>query len=166
MLLVNSLLLNIYQMLQINISCVILFAKDEYISGEKDDGINMAHKISEQEIDFQNTIAINIKRLMFEKDLTQQELADKLGVTRSAVSAWCTGIRMPKAEMIDKLCDVLGTDRSGLVERYNYRKKEEQKQPDNTSFTMEDIRIAQQIARLDAYRKALIKHIIETEPEQ
>lgn len=140
--------------------------KDEHSNGEKDDGINMAYKINQQEIDFQNTIAINIKRLMFENDLSQKELADKLGVTQAAVSAWCNGIRTPKGEMIDKLCEVLRTDRAGLVERYNYRKKEEQKQPDNTSFTMEDIRIAQQIARLDAYRKALIKHIIETDPEQ
>ena len=127
----------------------------------------MAYKVSEQEIDFQNTIAINIKRLMFERDMTQQELADKLGVTRSAVSAWCTGIRMPKAEMIDKLCEVLQTNRAGLVERYDYRKPKIVVDPKQSeTFTMEDIRIAQQIARLDAYRKALIKHIIETEPEQ
>ena len=128
----------------------------------------MAHKISQQEVDFQNTIAMNIKRLMFERDLSQKELADKLGVTQAAVSAWCTGIRMPKAEMIDKLCEVLKTDRAGLVERYSYRTPKievEMKQPTG-SFTMEDILLAQQIARLDAYRKALVKHIIETDIEQ
>lgn len=128
----------------------------------------MAHKINQEEIDFQNTIAINIKRLMFERDLNQQELADKLGVTRAAVSAWCNGIRMPKAEMIDKLCEVLKTERSGLVERYNYRhiETDEKQKPISGTFTMEDILLAQKIARLDTYRKELIKHIIETEPEQ
>lgn len=126
----------------------------------------MAHKINQQEIDFQNTIAINIKRLMFERDLSQKELADKLGVTQAAVSAWCNGIRMPKAEMLDKLCEVLQTDRSGLVERYNYRQtKEEEPQQVSGSFTMEDILLAQQIASLDPYRKMLIKHIIEMKPE-
>lgn len=126
----------------------------------------MAHKINQQEIDFQNTIAINIKRLMFERDLSQKELADKLGVTQAAVSAWCNGIRMPKAEMLDKLCEVLQTDRSGLVERYNYRQtKEEEPQQVSGSFTMDDILMAKQIARLDPYRKMLIKHIIEMKPE-
>lgn len=127
----------------------------------------MAYKLNQQEIDFQNTIAINIKRLMFERDLSQKELADKLGVTQAAVSSWCNGIRMPKAEMIDKLCEVLQTDRAGLVERYNYRQpKIEVDQKQAGTFTMEDIMLAQRIARLDAYRKALIEHIIETDIEQ
>lgn len=127
----------------------------------------MAYKLNQQEIDFQNTIAINIKRLMFERDLSQKELADRLGVTQAAVSSWCNGIRMPKAEMIDKLCEVLQTDRAGLVERYNYRQpKIEVDQKQAGTFTMEDIMLAQRIARLDAYRKALIEHIIDTEIEQ
>lgn len=127
----------------------------------------MAYKLNQQEIDFQNTIAINIKRLMFERDLSQKELADKLGITQAAVSSWCNGIRMPKAEMIDKLCEVLQTDRAGLVERYNYRQpKIEVDQKQTGTFTMEDIMLAQRIARLDAYRKALIEHIIDTEIEQ
>lgn len=127
----------------------------------------MAYKLNQQEIDFQNTIAINIKRLMFERDLSQKELADRLGVTQAAVSSWCNGIRMPKAEMIDKLCEVLQTDRAGLVERYNYRQpKIEVDQKQAGTFTMEDIMLAQRIARLDAYRKALIEHIIDTDIEQ
>lgn len=126
----------------------------------------MANKISQQEIDFQNTIAVNIKRLMFERDLSQKELADKLGVTQAAVSAWCNGIRTPKGEMIDKLCEVLHTNRSGLVERYDYRKKEEPEKYDGMSFTISDIVLAKKISELDSYRKALIMHIIETNPEQ
>lgn len=128
----------------------------------------MASKIVDTDSDLRITFASNLKRLMFQNDLTQKQIADKLEVTTAAVSAWCNGLKMPRPETIDKLCKILKTDRSGLMERYNYRHIEvnEKQKPSTGSFTMEDILLAQKIARLDKYRRNLIAHIIETEPEQ
>ena len=42
-----------------------------------------------------------------EKNMTQQELADKLGVTDRAVSHWENGRRLPDYSIIEKLCDEL-----------------------------------------------------------
>lgn len=128
----------------------------------------MAYKITLEEENLRKTIASNLKRLMYERDMSQTELAEKLGVTQAAVSAWCSGIRMPKAEMIDMICNIMQINRSQLVEKYQYRKIEvdEKQKPSTGSFTMEDILLAQKIARLDKYRRNLIAHIIETEPEQ
>ena len=55
-----------------------------------------------------------LKKLRNEKGLSQQELADKLFITRSTVSRWESGNRLPNAVMILRLAIVLGVDGSIL----------------------------------------------------
>lgn len=43
-----------------------------------------------------------------EKKLTQQQLAEKLGVTNKAISKWENGKCMPDISIIKDLCDILG----------------------------------------------------------
>lgn len=56
-----------------------------------------------------------LKKLRTEKRLSRQELADKLYVTRSTVTRWETGVRLPDAMMITRLSEVLGTDVNMLL---------------------------------------------------
>lgn len=51
-----------------------------------------------------------LKRLRTEKELSQQELSDKMYVTRSTVARWEIGSRLPDAAMISRLSEVLGVD--------------------------------------------------------
>ncbi len=51
-----------------------------------------------------------LRKLRTEKGLSQQELADKMYVTRSTVVRWETGSRLPDAAMISRLSEVLGAD--------------------------------------------------------
>lgn len=55
-----------------------------------------------------------LKKLRNEKGLSQQELADKLFITRSTVSRWESGNRLPDAVMITRLAEALGADVSIL----------------------------------------------------
>ena len=43
-----------------------------------------------------------------EKKLTQDELAEKLGVTNRAISKWENGVCMPDSGIISDLCEILG----------------------------------------------------------
>ena len=55
------------------------------------------------------TIANNIRRLRFDrKEMTQQELADKIGVTRQTVNAIELGKYSPSLEVAFRIADVFG----------------------------------------------------------
>lgn len=46
---------------------------------------------------------------------TQQELADRLGVSQPLVSKWFSGRVIPRPETIYRLCEVLRMDHSELI---------------------------------------------------
>lgn len=56
-----------------------------------------------------------IKRLREEKGMTQQSMADRLYVTRQAVSRWECGARYPDLLMAKRIADALGTSVDELV---------------------------------------------------
>ena len=67
-----------------------------------------------------------------QKDLTQMQLADKLGITDRAVSKWETGKTMPDSSIMLLLCDILGISVNDLlngevVGMENYNKEMEKK---------------------------------------
>ena len=53
-----------------------------------------------------------IRELRTSKSLSQEQLADKLGVTKQAISQMERGVRKPSMEMLDALCDFFNV--SGL----------------------------------------------------
>lgn len=57
----------------------------------------------------------NLKRLRQRSGLTQDDLAERLHVTRQAVSAWETGKNQPDAETLAALAEALGTDIRELI---------------------------------------------------
>lgn len=57
-----------------------------------------------------------LKYYMDIKGLSQKELAQRIGVSEASVSNWQKGIKIPRADKVDKLCEILGCNRSDLVE--------------------------------------------------
>lgn len=70
-----------------------------------------------------NDFSSMIQYLRKRSNLTQNELADKLGVANTTVSMWETGRRRPDFEMLETLADffnvdinfILGVDKEKLV---------------------------------------------------
>ena len=56
-----------------------------------------------------------------QKNLTQMQLAEKLGITDKAISKWERGIAMPDSSIMLELCDILGISVNELlsVEKIN-----------------------------------------------
>lgn len=63
----------------------------------------------------QNLLAKKIQSLRKEKNLTQREVADKLGVSEQAVSKWETGGSCPDINILVPLARLLGTDVNTLL---------------------------------------------------
>lgn len=53
-----------------------------------------------------NVLGERIKELRKHYNWTQQELAEKLGVTSASISSWESGTRRPDFETLDNLCDI------------------------------------------------------------
>lgn len=51
-----------------------------------------------------------LKELRKEKNITQEELADKMGVSRRTVSRWETGSNMPDMDILIDISDFYGVD--------------------------------------------------------
>ena len=55
----------------------------------------------------QNKIGKFISELRKEKELTQEQLASKIGITKNAVSKWERGISMMDVSLLQPVCDIL-----------------------------------------------------------
>ena len=73
-----------------------------------------------------SSIKINesIAVLRKQKGLTQEELANRLGVTNQAVSKWESGQCCPDIQLIPKLADIFGTSIDALFGRRNEQSEE------------------------------------------
>ena len=64
-----------------------------------------------------------LKELRKEKNITQEELAEKMGVARRTVSRWETGANMPDIDVLIDISDFYGV---GLREILDGERKEKQ----------------------------------------
>lgn len=62
------------------------------------------------------SVGTNIKRLRIDAGLTQEELAQSLGVARSTVTQWERGWTQPRMGMVHKLAVFFGTTNSVIVQ--------------------------------------------------
>ena len=71
-----------------------------------------------------------LKELRREKELTQEQLAETLNVSRRTVSRWETGSNLPDLDLLTELADLYGVDLRELLdgERKTERMDEELKQ--------------------------------------
>lgn len=60
---------------------------------------------------------INLKTIRTEKKISQQKLADKIGVSRSTVAMWETAASQPDNEMLKKIADFFGVSIDYLLGR-------------------------------------------------
>jgi len=71
----------------------------------------------------QEKIGKFILELRLEKNMTQKELGDKLGVSYKAVSKWENGVCLPDASLYDDLCKIFGITKDELFAGKKLRTK-------------------------------------------
>lgn len=73
---------------------------------------------------YNKIVASNLRRLMYERGITQTDMAKALGFTKQSVSHWMNGEHLPRMNKMDKICEYLGCKRSDLMEVDKARKTE------------------------------------------
>ena len=77
----------------------------------------------------QHDIGLFIASKRKEQNLTQEQLAEKLGVSNKTVSKWETGKNMPDYSVVEQLCQVLNISVGELIAG-----KEKEQSEDNSSY--------------------------------
>lgn len=62
-----------------------------------------------------NTFAHNLRRTLFDKDITQSELAKRTGLAASTISSYMSGDRYPRPEQMRVIADTLGVTVGSLT---------------------------------------------------
>ena len=68
------------------------------------------------ESEINKLIAKNINNFLNARNKTQVDLAEYMGVSQATVSNWCKGIKTPRMDKIDKICEFFNCKRSDLME--------------------------------------------------
>ena len=71
-----------------------------------------------------NFFCKQIKKIMVEKNLTQQDVAGKLGVAQTVVSRWVRGARNPSLATIKKLALIFDVPLGYFLENYKENEKD------------------------------------------
>ena len=88
------------------------------------------------EQDFNAVFSKRLRYYLSKNDMTQVELAKHLGVGTTSVYNWCNGIKTPRMDKVDAMCDLFHCNRSDLIEEKNEPKE---KAPDLTARDETDI---------------------------
>lgn len=67
---------------------------------------------------FKEVFPKNLNRYLTQYNMSQHELARRLNVSPTAVNNWCTGVKAPRMDKVDKMCRIFHCRRSDLVEPY------------------------------------------------
>ncbi len=88
--------------------------------------------------DFMDQIQIGrfIASCRKEKNLTQEQLAEKLGVTSKSISRWENGRNMPDLSLFHPLCDELDITINDLIQGKKLSVEEQKKYSDQNAFSV------------------------------
>ena len=68
------------------------------------------------EKDFNTIFSKRLRFFLNKYEMTQNELAKRLGVGTTSVYNWCNGIKTPRMDKVDAMCNIFNCRRSDLME--------------------------------------------------
>ena len=86
-----------------------------------------------KETDFNKLFAAKLRFYLEKNQMSQADLANKLGVGTTSVYNWCSGLKTPRMDKVDKMCEIFRIPRSALITA-DYPESEEK----STSYNDEE----------------------------
>lgn len=72
------------------------------------------------DLDFKKIFSSNLKFFLEYNKKNQIDLCNDLSLSKSVVSSWCTGTRLPRMDKVQMLADYFNINKSDLLEKHNY----------------------------------------------
>ena len=69
-----------------------------------------------QEREFNEIFSERLRYYLNKYDMTQLELSKRLGVGTTSVYNWCNGLKTPRMDKVDAMCEIFHCNRSDLME--------------------------------------------------
>lgn len=91
-----------------------------------------------EEKNFNKIFSTNLKFFMNKFNMSQNELANILGVSPTSVNNWYNGYKVPRMDKVDKICEVFHINRSDLIQ-------EHEEEPQGYYFDDEAAQMAQEL---------------------
>ena len=85
----------------------------------------------------QSEFTKNLNRILLEKNIQQNELANYVGVSNTTVNNWCKGYKMPRMNKVDKICSFLNISRSQLLDGIEEQKESYYLDPETAQLAQE-----------------------------
>lgn len=67
------------------------------------------------ENEYAKVIAKNLKRIAYEHQKSQADIARDLNIKQATLSSWMTGNRVPRMKMVDRLCNYFNCSRADIM---------------------------------------------------
>lgn len=71
------------------------------------------------EKEFNKIFGKNLQFYLDSKQISQTELANYLEVSPTSVNNWCRGLKTPRMDKVDKICNFFHINRSDLLNEHN-----------------------------------------------
>ncbi|MEB8072187.1 helix-turn-helix transcriptional regulator [Mammaliicoccus sciuri] len=92
----------------------------------------------------------NLKKQMHDKNVTQQQLSDSLGVSQSTISNWLREEKYPRIQHIQQLADFFNVPKSSLTE-------DRQTKQDNLAAHLDGDFTEEELAKIREYAEMVRK---------
>lgn len=103
--------------------------------------------------DVRSALTENLNELMKVKKIKAVDLAEAVGVSKSAVSHWLAGDNSPNIEILAKICQIYGVKLSEMLN-------------EKIEITYADKELLKKYHLLDTYGKKAVDGLLETEYER
>ncbi len=115
--------------------------------------------------DYAKIISQNLKRIAYDHGKTLTDISHDLKISKSTLSCWMNGLRIPRMSNIDQLCHYFKVNRTDIMDPHEINESSDLYKS-SISFTPEERDLILAYRRADNGRKESVRILLGVESRQ
>lgn len=112
--------------------------------------------------DYAKIISQNLKRIAYDHGYTLTDISHDLKISKSTLSCWMNGLRIPRMSNIDQLCHYFKVNRTDIMDPHEINESSDLDKS-SISFTPEERDLVLAYRRADNGRKESVRVLLGVE---